>query len=49
MSEQVLLEMKNIQKSFGSAKVLTDVNFTVYKGEVHALMGRKRRGEIHAD
>ena len=45
MSEQVLLEMKNIQKSFGSAKVLTDVNFTVYKGEVHALMGENGAGK----
>lgn len=46
MSEkQVLLEMKGIKKSFGDNVVLRDVNFSVGKGEVHALMGENGAGK----
>lgn len=36
---QAILEMKNIKKVFGSSTVLNDVNFSLKKGEVHALIG----------
>jgi len=37
--------MKNISKSFNGVKVLHDVNFSVNKGEVHALMGGNGAGK----
>lgn len=37
--DQSILEMKNINKAFNGIPVLKDVNFSVKKGEVHALMG----------
>lgn len=35
----VLLEMKDIEKSFNDTAVLKKVDFSVKAGEVHALMG----------
>lgn len=32
-----ILEMRGISKSFGVVKALSDVNFTVMPGEIHAL------------
>lgn len=40
-----ILEMKNIYKSFGSVNVLNDVNLTVQKGEIHALLGENGAGK----
>lgn len=40
-----LLEMKNINKSFGSNKVLEDVNVTLHSGEVLALLGENGAGK----
>jgi ribose transport system ATP-binding protein len=37
--------MRNISKSFNGVKVLHDVNFSVNKGEVHALMGGNGAGK----
>ena len=37
MDHTAILEMRNITKKFGSVKVLDSVDFTVEKGEVHAL------------
>lgn len=34
-----LFSMKNINKRFGKVQVLKNVQFTVNKGEIHALMG----------
>ena len=34
MSDQLLLEMKNIRKSFGKNVVLEDVSISLHKGEV---------------
>ena len=46
MDEQVaILEVRNVQKSFGENKVLTDVTFSVRKGEVHALIGENGAGK----
>lgn len=44
-SPVVLLEMRNISKEFSGVKALNDVNFTVNKGEVHALMGENGAGK----
>jgi len=39
------LEMRGIGKSFGAIRALTDVSCTVYRGEVHALMGENGAGK----
>lgn len=44
MSEYVL-ELKNIVKEFSGVKALTDVNFYLKKGEIHALMGENGAGK----
>lgn len=41
----VLLEMKNISKSFPGVKALDDVSLTVRSGTVHALMGENGAGK----
>jgi len=43
--EQPMLLMKNISKSFNGIKVLDSVDFSVNKGEVHALMGGNGAGK----
>ncbi|MCC3359183.1 sugar ABC transporter ATP-binding protein [Bacillus sp. REN16] len=43
--ENNVLEMKNIFKSFNGINVLNSVNFSVRKGEVHALMGGNGAGK----
>lgn len=42
---QVILEMKNITKSFGGVKALDNVNFKVMAGEIHALVGENGAGK----
>lgn len=42
---QVILEMKNITKSFGGVKALDNVNFKVMVGEIHALVGENGAGK----
>ncbi len=41
----MLLEMKNISKDFFGNKVLTDINFTLEKGEVLGLVGENGAGK----
>jgi ribose transport system ATP-binding protein len=41
----MILEMKNIKKSFGSNNVLKDVSFTLKGGEICALLGENGAGK----
>lgn len=45
MAEEVLLSMKNISISFPGVKALDNVNFSLGKGEIHALMGENGAGK----
>ena len=45
MANEIILEAKNIYKSFSGVPVLQDVHFEVRKGEVHALMGENGAGK----
>lgn len=40
-----LLQMININKSFGKVRVLQDMQLTLYAGEVHALLGENGAGK----
>ena len=44
MSES-LLQFKNVSKSYYGNKVLSDINFDVKKGEIHALIGENGAGK----
>ena len=44
VKEHVVLEMKNIHKYFPGVRALQGVDFTVRKGEIHALMGENGAG-----
>ncbi|WP_163531173.1 sugar ABC transporter ATP-binding protein [Halobacillus ihumii] len=45
MVDTPFIEMRKINKSFAGNQVLKDVDFTVYTGEVHALMGENGAGK----
>ncbi|MGP1455454.1 MAG: sugar ABC transporter ATP-binding protein [Treponema sp.] len=44
-SKKVLLQALHICKSFPSVKALDDINFDLYAGEVHALLGENGAGK----
>lgn len=39
MEQNVVLEMRDISKNFTGVRALSHVDFTLRKGEIHALMG----------
>lgn len=45
MPDDVLLQMKNIEKRFPGVLALHNVDFTLRKGEIHALMGENGAGK----
>jgi ABC-type sugar transport system ATPase subunit len=45
MEKETILEIKDVSKTFGATKALTDVNVTIYKGTIHALVGRNGAGK----
>ena len=45
MSEEYILEMRNITKEFPGVKALNNVNFKVKKGEIHCLVGENGAGK----
>ncbi len=45
MENHVVLSMKNITMSFPGVRALQNVDFSLYKGEIHALMGENGAGK----
>ena len=45
MARELLLEMKGIVKNFPGVRALKGVDFSVAKGEIHALMGENGAGK----
>ena len=45
MEKDSVLEMRHIYKTFPGVKALQDVDFTLQKGEIHALMGENGAGK----
>ena len=41
----MILELKNIEKSFGDKKVLQGVSFTAHSGKAFGLLGRNGAGK----
>ena len=44
-TQQAVLDMAGIRKSFGAVTVLDGVKLNVYPGEIHALMGENGAGK----
>ena len=40
-----LLEIKNVNKSFGNKKILKDINLTIPKGKIIGILGKNGTGK----
>ncbi|NLY04082.1 MAG: amino acid ABC transporter ATP-binding protein, partial [Campylobacter sp.] len=40
-----MIEVKNLSKNYGENEVLKDINFSVKKGEIFALVGHSGAGK----
>ena len=47
MEQNVVLEMRDISKNFTGVRALSHVDFTLRKGEIHALMGKTEPENLH--
>ena len=45
MQDECLLKLRGIEKSFPGVRALHNVDFTLRKGEIHALMGENGAGK----
>ena len=45
MQNDIVLSMRSISKSFPGVRALQNVDFTLRKGEIHALMGENGAGK----
>ena len=45
MQNEVILSIRNINKSFTGVQVLYDINLDIMKGEVHVLVGENGAGK----
>lgn len=45
MSDELILQMKDITKTFGPVTALSDVNLDVKRGEIHAICGENGAGK----
>lgn len=45
MENRCLLEMSNITKEFSGVKVLDDISFNLFEGEIHAIVGENGAGK----
>ena len=45
MTEQPLIELKGVSKSFGSNKILDKVDFTIYQGDALGIIGASGTGK----
>ncbi len=49
VQENIVIEMQNITKEFGTFKANDNINLQVKAGEIHALLGEKRCWQIYID
>lgn len=45
MSSEVILEISKLSKSFGAVRALREVDFELYRGEIHGLAGENGAGK----
>ena len=45
MSNETIIELRHLQKSFGDHKVLTDINLSISKGEAVSVIGSSGSGK----